>query len=86
MKNVAHDTSKDPRLIDIGNRIKRLRIDKGYSSAEIFAYEHELNRVSYWRIERGSNLTLSTLLRILDIHNLSLQEFFGEGEKTSAKK
>lgn len=41
MKNVAHDTSKDPRLIDIGNRIKSLRIEKGYSSAEIFAYEHD---------------------------------------------
>ena len=81
MKNVAHDTSKDPRLIDIGNRIKNLRIEKGYSSAEIFAYEHELNRVSYWRMERGSNLTLSSLLRILDIHKLSLQEFFGKEQK-----
>lgn len=81
MKNVAQDTAKDPRLIDIGNRIKSLRIEKGYSSAEIFAYEHELNRVSYWRMERGSNLTLSSLLRILDIHKLSLQEFFGKEQK-----
>lgn len=76
MKNVAHNTIKDSRLIDIGNRIKSLRIEKGYSSAETFAYEHELNRVSYWRMERGSNLTLSSLLRILDIHKLSLQDFF----------
>lgn len=81
MKNVAKETATDPRLIDIGNRIKSLRIEKGYSSAEIFAYEHELNRVSYWRMERGSNLTLSSLLRILDIHKLSLKDFFGKEQK-----
>lgn len=66
----------DPRLVAIGQRIKALRIAKGYNSAEIFAYEHDLNRVSYWRMERGCNMTLSSLLRILDIHQLSLHEFF----------
>ncbi len=68
----------DPRLEQIGLRIKELRLNKGYSSAEIFAYEHGLNRVSYWRMEKGCNITLTSLLRILDIHNITLQEFFSD--------
>lgn len=68
----------DPRIERIGLRIKQLRIDKGYSSAEIFAYEHGLNRVSYWRMEKGCNITLTSLLRILDIHQITLQEFFSD--------
>ena len=68
----------DPRLERIGLRINQLRIDKGYSSAEIFAYEHGLNRVSYWRMEKGCNITLTSLLRILDIHQITLQEFFSD--------
>lgn len=76
MKKEADGMPLDPRLVAIGQRIKALRIAKGYNSAEIFAYEHDLNRVSYWRMERGCNMTLSSLLRILDIHQLSLHEFF----------
>ncbi len=76
MKKEADGVPLDSRLVEIGQRIKALRIAKGYNSAEIFAYEHDLNRVSYWRMERGCNMTLSSLLRILDIHQLSLHEFF----------
>lgn len=68
----------DSRLEQIGLRIKELRLNKGYSSAEIFAYEHGLNRVSYWRMEKGCNITLTSLLRILDIHDITLQEFFSD--------
>ena len=68
----------DPRFNEIGQRIKELRIAKGYNSAEIFAYEHDLNRVSYWRMEKGCNITISTLLRIIDIHGLTLHDFFKE--------
>lgn len=42
-----NEASQDPRFVEIGKRIKDLRIAMGYTSAEIFAYEHELNRVSY---------------------------------------
>ena len=66
----------DPRIAKIANKIKELRIKKGYTSHEVFAWENELNRVQYWRIEKGSNITLKTLITILDIHNISLSEFF----------
>lgn len=75
-KSNAEPHQEDPRFGAIGNRIKSLRISRGYTSAEIFAYEHDLNRISYWRMEKGSNITISSLLRILDIHQISLSEFF----------
>jgi len=68
--------TEDIRIKQIGKHIKDLRIAKGYSSAEIFAYEHGLNRVSYWRMEKGCNITMTSLLRIIDIHQITLQEFF----------
>lgn len=68
--------TEDVRIKKIGKHIKDLRIAKGYSSAEIFAYEHGLNRVSYWRMEKGCNITMASLLRIIDIHQITLQEFF----------
>lgn len=66
----------DERIAKIANKIRELRIASGYTSAENFAYDHELNRVQYWRVENGANITLKTLLKILDIHKLSLAEFF----------
>jgi hypothetical protein len=68
----------DPRLKQIGQKLKQLRLDKGYSSYEAFAFDHELPRVGYGRHEQGSNLTLKSLLRLLDIHQVSLADFFAD--------
>lgn len=67
---------EDERIKMIAQKIKRLRIEAGYTSHENFAWEHELSRVQYWRVESGTNITLKTLLRILDIHKVTLEEFF----------
>lgn len=66
----------DPRIQKIASKIKELRLKKGFTSHEQFAWEFNINRVQYWRIEKGSNITLSSLLRILDIHQVTLSEFF----------
>lgn len=66
----------DSRIQQIAEKIKALRIQKGYTSHENFAWDYEINRVQYWRIEKGSNITIKTLLTILNIHNISLAEFF----------
>lgn len=66
----------DKRIIDIGEKLKKLRIEKGYSSYEVFAWENEIPRVQYWRMEKGTNFTIKTLLRVLDAHSVSLQDFF----------
>jgi hypothetical protein len=68
----------DPRLKRIAQKLKQLRVAKGYSSYEAFAFDHELPRVGYGRHEQGSNLTLKSLLRLLDIHQMSLAEFFAD--------
>ncbi|MDR0660722.1 MAG: hypothetical protein LBG19_07970 [Prevotellaceae bacterium] len=66
----------DSRIMEIASKLKILRIKKGYSSHESFAWNNGLNRAQYWRVEKGSNITIKTLLTILDIHNMSLKEFF----------
>ena len=60
----------------IGKRIKYLRITQGYTSAEIFAYDHELDKSSYCSMEKGRNMTIVSLLRLCDIHHITIKEFF----------
>ena len=70
----------DPRIVKIADKIKKLRIERNYKNYESFAYDHEINRVQYWRIEKGANITIKTLLSVLDIHKMSLAEFFKDFE------
>jgi transcriptional regulator with XRE-family HTH domain len=77
----------DKRILKVANRLKKLRISKGYTSYENFALDHDLPRMQYWRMERGANFRIESLLKILEIYNLSLEEFFSkELEKTLDKK
>lgn len=71
----------DERILQIGEKLRKIRIDRGYSSHEFFAWEHNIPRVQYWRMEKGSNFTIRTLLRVLDAHEMSLQEFFDSMDK-----
>ena len=71
---------EDVRILKIANKIKELRFQKGYSSHENFAWDNNISRPQYWRIEKGSNITMKTLLSILDIHKISLSEFFRDME------
>jgi DNA-binding XRE family transcriptional regulator len=41
----------------LGKRIRSLRIARGYTSHELFAYTHGINRTQYGRYERGKDLT-----------------------------
>ena len=66
-------------LLKIGNRIKSIRKEKGYSNYEHFAYETGINRVQYGRYERGEDLRMSSLIRVLDGFGMTLKEFFSEG-------
>lgn len=70
------DKSIESKIKAISNKLKELRISKGYTSYETFAFDNELNRVQYWRIESGQNITLKTLIKVLQIHEKSLEEFF----------
>jgi transcriptional regulator with XRE-family HTH domain len=64
-------------LEKIGNKLMQLRIKNGHKSYESFALENDLSRMQYWRIEKGkTNLTIKSLTRILNIHNITIEEFF----------
>jgi transcriptional regulator with XRE-family HTH domain len=64
-------------LVVMGTRLAELREKKGYTTIKEFVKKHDLPEIQYWRIEKGkANITLKTLVRVLSIHGLSLQEFF----------
>jgi transcriptional regulator with XRE-family HTH domain len=76
MFGVKEDTLKST-LERIGSKLTDLRKQKGYTSHEDFAYDFDIPRVQYWRIEKGkTNVTVKSLCRILSIHNISLEDFF----------
>lgn len=77
---------KSPGLVDpedqlkrLGARIKQLRIKKGYSNYEHFAYDHDISRAQFGRYEQGQDLRFSTLVRLVKAFDMTMKEFFGEG-------
>jgi transcriptional regulator with XRE-family HTH domain len=73
---VEEDLLKN-NLERIGTKLTYLRKQKGYTSHEDFAYDYDIPRFQYWRIEKGkANLTIKSLCRLTKIHNLTLEEFF----------
>lgn len=75
--------SKDKATLDqienLGKRIRGIRIAKGYTNYESFAYEHNIPRPQYGRYERGEDLKFSSLLKVLKGFDMTLKEFFSEG-------
>lgn len=66
-------------LVQLGERIKILRIKKGYTSYEYFAYDHNISRAQFGRYEKGQDLRFSSLIKVLTALDLTLAEFFSEG-------
>jgi transcriptional regulator with XRE-family HTH domain len=77
---IAHKAKKEREfekdLKKVGSRIKELRIKMGYTSYEIFAFDNNINRAQFGRYERGEDLRVSSLLKILKALNVSPAEFF----------
>lgn len=73
------DFSKEKILKKLGDRIKSLRIKKGYSSYEYFAYEHNISRAQFGRYERGEDLRFSSLAKIVQAFDMTFEEFIAEG-------
>lgn len=66
----------DPRMVRIGEKIKKLRIEKGYTNYEAMAWDSGIGRMQYWRLEKGANITMASFFKVLDFHKISLEEFF----------
>lgn len=60
----------------IGSELKKMRINAGYTSHESFAYDNELSRRHYWAAEKGKPIGITYLLRVLNIHKISINDFF----------
>lgn len=71
---------KDSYVQRIASKLKQMRIDAGFTSYENFANAKDLDRKQYWRIENGANITISTLIKVLELHKVSMKDFFSDIE------
>ena len=58
----------------IGNKVRELRVARGLSQ-RVIANQIDMEQKQYWRLEAGENVTLDTLLTILDHLEISLEKF-----------
>jgi transcriptional regulator with XRE-family HTH domain len=78
-KPAKKELDTDEQLQKLGERIKQLRIAKGYTSYEYFAYDHNISRAQFGRYEQGQDLRFSSLVKICNAFGMTLDEFFNEG-------
>ncbi|MEO0505798.1 MAG: helix-turn-helix transcriptional regulator [Bacteroidota bacterium] len=73
------DTFTEEQLERLGKRMRELRISKGFTNYEQFAFEHELPRAQYGRYEQGQDLRFSSLIKVVKAFDMTLEAFFAEG-------
>jgi len=72
-----NDAPFDALMLKIAKRLKDLRIKAGHTSYENFAWDNGINRMQYWKMEKGTtNFTMKSLNRVLKAHDISFAEFF----------
>ena len=75
MKN-STENPKEPEYEAIASRLKELRKERGYANYEHIAFELGMSRSAYWRLEKGVNFELKTLIKICRLLKISLEDFF----------
>lgn len=63
-------------LVNIGKHLKRLRQKAGFTSQVEFAESNDIPYNTYCRMERGEGSTLTSLNRVLNVHKISMADFF----------
>ena len=66
----------DRKLRLMGEKLRRLRLEKGYGSYDFFAWEHQIPRMQYLKMEQGKNHTMKSLFRVLKALDITPEEFF----------
>ena len=67
--------SSDEILRRIGEKVRELRKDQD-KNYEDFARKHQINKVTLQRLETGQNFTMKSLVEILGILDVSIEDFF----------
>jgi transcriptional regulator with XRE-family HTH domain len=60
----------------VGEELRKLRKEAGYSSFEAFALDIDMDSGQYGCYERGENITTISLYRLLTHHELRLDQFY----------
>jgi transcriptional regulator with XRE-family HTH domain len=69
----------------LGYKLQDLRNRKGFATSDEFANTYGLPETQYWKMENGkTNVTLKSLFKILQIYNMSLEDFFCHDVKKAA--
>jgi hypothetical protein len=76
MSKIESSDAFESLKANIGKELKRLRVNAGYKSYEVFAWDNKISRIQYWKMEKGTNCTLKSLKRVLDIHDVRMDTFF----------
>jgi len=71
------DATKE--MQQLGARIRAIRKLKGYTSFEKFANEHDIHRTQWGKYETGEDMYVSTLMKVIKVLDISIEEFFSEG-------
>ena len=76
MSKIESSDAFESLKANIGKELKRLRVNAGYKSYEVFAWDNKISLIQYWKMEKGTNCTLKSLKRVLDIHDVRMDTFF----------
>ena len=63
------------QLIKIGKGLRKLRKERNYSNYHKLAYDMDMTHSQYGGYEKGKNMNVLTLIRILNFHEISIQDF-----------
>ncbi|MBI3501410.1 MAG: helix-turn-helix domain-containing protein [Bacteroidetes bacterium] len=70
----------------MGEVLRILRQKIGYTSLETFANDIGMDSALYGRYERGENIKIISLARLLSHFNLEIDEYFKQVKKIIRKK
>ena len=70
---------KTREVLLLAKRIKSLRVNKGFTSYDYFAYEKGISRSQYGRYEQGEDIRFISLMKVIKAFDMSPKEFFSEG-------
>ena len=74
------DPATEEFIRKIGERMKALRKERGYTSYEKFAVLNDIGSAQYNKYERGTeDLRISSLYKVIKAYGISFEAFFKEG-------